>query len=86
MFGALLCSKPITNFSTLSLVSRINRPLTPSIRIHKINRIVVAEGLVVVLLEDHRCHIRHILRRNVVHRPHTSEVVPDMPCVNELRA
>lgn len=47
-----------------------------------------SKGIVVALLEDlaaGACDVLRI-RRNVVHRPHTSEVVPDMPCVNELRA
>ena len=47
-----------------------------------------SEGVVVVLLEDlaaGACDVLRI-RRDVIDRPYTSEVVPDMPCVNELCA
>lgn len=47
-----------------------------------------SKGIVVALLEDMLARIRHFICRcrDVVDRPDASQVIPDMPCVNELRA
>ena len=47
-----------------------------------------SEGVVVVLLKDLTSGACDILRiwRDVIDLPYTSEVIPHMPCVNELCA
>ena len=47
-----------------------------------------SEGVVVVLLEDLATGACDVLRfrRDVIDRPYASQVIPDMPCVNELCA
>ncbi len=45
-----------------------------------------SEGIVVALLEDLAAGACDILRfrRDVIDSPYAAEVIPDMPCVNEL--
>ena len=47
-----------------------------------------SKGIVVVLLEDMLARVFHFFcrRRDVVDCPDASQVIPHMPCVNELRA